>query len=248
MTVVWKQEKQGVVYEVRSAGKSLRLYTDGVFHSQYNANQPLTGHVWDLLMLPAFFYPENNIQRVLVMGVGGGAVMHMLNHFLQPEEIIGVELNNTHLSIARRFFGLNKKNIQLIHADAIAWLKNYQGPPFDMVIDDLFGEQDGEPVAIAPANAAWFSLLLKHLGKNGVIVKNFIDRESLKQSAPLINKTLNKRFKSIFQFNNPYNDNYVAAYLRQPSTSQFLRARLVDTPGLNPKLKTSRLRYSVRRI
>ena len=248
MAVVWRQKKQGVLYEVRSAGKSLRLYTDGVFHSQYNPDQPLTGQAWDLLMLPAFFYPANRIQRILVMGVGGGAVMHMLDHFIQPAEIIGVELNKTHLSIARRFFALNKKNMQLVHADAIAWLKNYQGPLFDMIIDDLFAEKHGEPVAVAPDNSGWFFLLLKHLSKNGVIVKNYIDRESLKQSAPLIHETLGKRFKSIFQFNNPYNENYVAAYLRQPSTSQFLRGRLIDTPGLNPKLKTSRLRYSVRRI
>jgi len=58
---------------VRSAGYSLRLYTDGVFHTQYNPGNPLTGHIWDLLMLPAFFYEPDTIKRVLVLGVGGVA-------------------------------------------------------------------------------------------------------------------------------------------------------------------------------
>ncbi len=75
MAIVWSKKVAETRYEVRSAGSPLRLYTDGVFHSQYNPEQLLTGHVWDLLMLPAFFYPKNTIKRVLVLGVGGGAVV-----------------------------------------------------------------------------------------------------------------------------------------------------------------------------
>lgn len=248
MAIVWRQKKLGVSYEVRSAGKTLRLYTDGVLHSQYNADQPLTGHVWDLLMLPALFYPQNQIQRVLVLGVAGGAVIHMLDHFIQPRQIVGVELNETHLSVGRRFFGLTKQSINLVHADAIAWLKKYRGEPFDMIVDDLFAEENGEPIAVSPASSAWFSLMLKHLDKKGVIVKNFIDQAALKHSAPVASKTISKRFKSIFQLSNPCNENVVAAYLKSQSSSQYLRSRLVDTPGLNPNLKTSRLRYRVRRL
>ena len=188
------------------------------------------------------------MRRVLVLGVGGGAVIHMLDHFIQPQQIVGVELNNIHLSIARRFFGLKKKNIHLVHRDAIAWLQNYRGEPFDMIVDDLFAGENGQPIAVSPANSAWFSLLLKHLDKKGVIVKNFIDRASLMQSAPVRFKTGKKPFKSIFQLSSPYNENVVAAYLKEQSTSRYLRTRLVNTPGLNPKLKTSRLRYTVRSI
>ncbi len=45
---------------MRTAGKTLRLYTDGVFHSQFNPNHAVTGGVWDALMLPAFFYPAES--------------------------------------------------------------------------------------------------------------------------------------------------------------------------------------------
>jgi hypothetical protein len=81
MAIIWAKCVSGVNYEVRSVENSLRLYTDGVFHSQYNSRQILTGHVWDLLLLPAFFYPKKKIKRILVMGVAGGAVLHMLRHF-----------------------------------------------------------------------------------------------------------------------------------------------------------------------
>jgi spermidine synthase len=248
MAIVWQQKKRGTLYQVRSAGKSLRLYTNGVLHSQYNPDTPVTGQAWDLLLLPAFFYPENTIQRVLVLGVGGGTVIHQLNHFIHPAEIVGVEMSKLHLSIGRRFFGLKNKNIKLVNTDAVSWLSSYQGQPFDMIIDDLFTEENGEPVSVMPANSGWIALMLKHLGKNGVIVKNFIDKQVLLQSAPLVRKSTMNHFKSIFQFNNDFNENFIAAFLRRPADSGYLRKRLKATPGLNPGLKTARLRYQVRKL
>ena len=248
MAIVWSKHSQGTLYEVRSAGNSLRLYTDGVFHSQYNPRQLLTGHVWDLLMLPAFFYPVKKIKRVLVMGVGGGAVMQMLRQFISPEKMLGVELNPVHISIARRFFSLKHPSIELVEADAVTWLKKYSGEKFDMIIDDLFAEKDGEPVSVVKANASWFSHMLKHLNSDGVIVRNFINRQELLLSAGISHKATANKFSSVFQLTTCFNENFVAAYVRQESSSRELRNNLVATPGLNPNLKTCRLRYRIRRL
>ncbi len=248
MAMVWKKQLSGVLYEVRSAGKTLRLYTDGVFHSQYNPDRPVTGHVWDLLMLPAFFYSEYDIKRVLVMGVAGGAVLHLLRQFTTVEKIVGVELNSQHVSIGRRFFNLQAAPIELVEADAIDWLKSYQGEPFDMIIDDLFAEEEGEPVAVVKADTSWFSYMLKHLTDQGVIVRNFINKRELLESAGLKHGATRRQFKSVFQFTSQFNENFVAAYLRKTASSRMLRSRLVKIPGLNPQLKTSRLRYKVRQL
>ncbi|WP_455210375.1 spermidine synthase, partial [Kaarinaea lacus] len=145
MALLWSEQSGGTRYEVRTAGNSLRLYTDGVFHSQYNPTNPITGSVWDLLFLPAFFYPPQRIKRVLVLGVGGGAVMRQLLHFVDPDEIVGVELNATHLMLAKKYFGLRRKKITLIEDDAVQWMRHYRGDKFDMIIDDVFAEQDGSP-------------------------------------------------------------------------------------------------------
>ena len=248
MAIIWSRRLGGVQYEVRSAGNSLRLYTDSVFHSQYNPYRLITGHVWDLLMLPAFFYPSNKIKRVLVMGVAGGAVLHQLRHFVVPDEIIGVELNKQHVSIGRRFFDLNKVPIKLIEADAVSWLENYQGEPFDMIIDDMFAEENGEPVPVIDASAEWFACMHRHLTDEGVIVRNFINRKALLRSAPLVDAQTRENFKSIFQFTSQYNENFVAAYLKVAASARQLRHRLCETPGLNPRLKTTRLRYRLRQL
>lgn len=248
MAIVWQKKSAGCLYEVRSAGRSLRLYTDGVCHSQYNPAKPVTGHVWDLLMLPAFFHESGAIRRVLVLGVGGGASIHLVKHFVKPETIVGVELNPVHIYVAKRFFKLKHASIQLVHADAIQWIKAYTGQKFDMIIDDLYSEHDGEPVAAIEPNASWFDCLLKHLAKDGLIVKNFLDGTSARSSAGLTHARVRQSFGSIFQFTTPYNDNVAVAYLKRASTGRALRKRLVATPGLNPNLATSRLRYKTRRL
>jgi len=248
VAILWQKTTAGTHYEVRSAGRSLRLYSNGVFHTQYNPAQPLTGHVWDLLMLPAFFHQSQNIKRILVLGVGGGAVIHLFRHFLPDAEITGIELDKQHLYVARRFFQLKGKKIILHHADAIDWIKNYQGEKFDLIVDDLFMEKNAEPVPVVKANGVWFSSVLKHLSKQGVLVKNFIDKDDLKTSAGLSLNTIAARFSSIHQLTSQFNENFVVAFSKQTSNSQQLRENLRQTAGLNPDLKTCRLRYRIRRL
>lgn len=105
MAILWQKTIKDTRYEVRTAGQTRRLYTDGVFHSQFNPEHEVTGGVWDVLMLPAFFYPPETIKRVLVLGVGGGAVIHQLQRYIKPEEIIGVELNPVHIMLAKNILG-----------------------------------------------------------------------------------------------------------------------------------------------
>lgn len=248
MALVWQKQTSNTLYQLRSAGRSLRLYTNGVFHTQYNPDNPLTGHIWDLLMIPAFFHDPTEIRRVLVLGVGGGAVIQLLKQFVKPEKIIGVELNPVHIQISKRFFKLNSCHVELVEADALKWLENYSGEKFDMIIDDLFGEQDGEPVPVVAPNTRWFRLLLKNLNTQGLLVKNFIDNTALRNCAGLSSKSIASRFASVYQLTTPLNENHSAVFLRKASSSRQLRKRLVSTPGLNPTLKTSRLRYRLRRL
>ena len=45
MAILWQKIIKNTQYEVRSAGQTRRLYTDGVFHSQFNPQRAITGGV-----------------------------------------------------------------------------------------------------------------------------------------------------------------------------------------------------------
>lgn len=245
MAILWQKTIKDTRYEVRTAGQTRRLYTDGVFHSQFNPEHEVAGGVWDVLMLPAFFYPADTIKRVLVLGVGGGAVIHQLQRYIKPEEIIGVELNPVHIMLAKQHFGITNKLAHLVQADAVKWLNNYSGPPFDMIIEDLFGEQDGEPVRAVKANKAWFEKLNTHLSPEGVLVMNFISSNDLKNCAAISYKKISGLFKSSFQFTLTHYVNAVGAFLKKPATSQMLRQQINNIDDLK---KSKKLDFHVRKL
>lgn len=246
MAILWQKQLDGTTYEVRSAGKTRRLYTDGVFHSQYNPDQALAGGIWDLLLLPALFSAPGKIRRVLVLGVGGGTVIQQLKRYVDPEQIVGVELNPVHLQVARKFFFINKSVAELHQADAVQWLNDYRGPKFDMIIDDLFGEQDGEPMRAVSPDIKWFNLLQKNISNHGVLVMNFIGSGELRRAAYFTDDSVSQSFRSAFQFTLPMYDNVIAAFLKQNVKSEKLRQHLSESPGLRTTL--NRLDYRIRKI
>ena len=248
MAIVWQKNSGDDFYEVRSAGNSLRLYRYGVLHTQYNPHHPVGGNLWDLFLIPAFFYKPMAIRRVLVLGVGGGAVIRLLNRFVRPEEVIGVELNPLHIHIARRFFGIGRRQARLVHADAVTWVRSYRGPAFDMIVDDVFGEEYGEPKRAVTADSDWCNRLRSLLSPRGVLVMNFATQAELRSCACIHDLDIRKQFDSAYRLNKPQYENTIAAFLTGTSSSRQLRQNLIREPGLNPNVKSTRLNYRIRKI
>lgn len=248
MAILWQKQYQGTRYEVRSAGRTRRLYTDGVFHSQYRPRHALAGGIWDLLLLPIYFRPEQTFKHVLVLGVGGGTILHQLQRYARVEHLVGVELNPVHLQVARRYFGIQKSQASLHRADAVEWLRHYRGPAFDLIIEDLFGEEDGEPVRPVAADKNWFRLLNKNLTHDGILVMNFIGRRSLRDSAWYHDAGIRNAFAGAYQFTLPAYENYIVSFLKQPASSKLLRERLGVQPELAREMKQGNFNFTLRRL
>jgi spermidine synthase len=233
MAILWSKSVNGARYEVRTAGKTRRLYTDGVLHSQYHPERLFAGSIWDLLMLPALFYEPGCLQRILLLGVGGGAVIHLLRHYAQPRVIDAIDLNPVHLYVARRFFHVRPSQARLIEADGIAWLRNYRGPKYDMIIDDMYGEMDGEPSRAIELDHGWLSTLRRHLNPDGVMVLNTLSGRELRRAACFTHPALQRSFRSAFMLHDPVYHNAIGAVFRQPKDSREFRQRLRQYPALN---------------
>lgn len=248
MAIAWQKEVNGTYYQVRTAGSSVRLYTDGVFHSQYNQRTKISGGIWDLLMIPAFLHRPQELKRILVLGVGGGAVLRMfLDHF-SPESITGIELNPTHIRVARKFFGLNNRKIELVEQDAVTWLKLYKGPPFDLVIDDLFGEQDGEPIRAVEADIHWGKLVSKNLSASGLLICNFLSRKEICQSGFSKLFFNDEKFKSAWIFENHRYDNQIAVFSGLNTVLSDLYEQIKQISKSNSALRLSCKNFTVNKL
>lgn len=248
MAVIWQQQTDSGHYEVRLAGNSRRLYKEGVFHSQWNPTRPLSNGVWDLLFLPALFRQPETIKKILVLGVGGGAVMNTFSTLLDPQEIIGVELDPVHIKIAREHFLLPHAPVVLHQADATEWVHQYRGEQFDVVIEDLFTEQNGEPVKVVPAGVGWFRKLKKLVRPGGVLVINFEDPEQMRDAGSAYQRTLGARSDIRYQFTQPTYGNSVCAFMDDTASPSRLRTRLSTLLDSYPACHASGQKFRLRKV
>lgn len=247
MAVVWQYSNAECQYEVRVAGNSRRLYKDGVFHSQWNPLRPLSNGVWDLLFLPALFRDPCSVKKVLVLGVGGGAVLNTFGALLNPSEIVGIELDPIHLKVANEFFLLPDLPVTLHQADAISWVKRYRGKGFDVVIEDLFTEIDGEPVRVAEANKSWFQSLRKLLRPGGTLVVNFESSQQMRQAGTAYQAAIGSLPNIRYHFSQPAYGNSVCAFLAQPASPAKLREQLGELLRPYPACHASAQKFRVRK-
>jgi len=182
LSVLWEYQDGTTLYSVRGHGASVRLFSNGVFHSQWNPDRPFAGGVWDLLSLPALYREVTSARRILLLGVGGGAVIRQLQQLVEFDTLLAVDIDPVHLQVARDWFGVCDSRVELMEADAINWVTDQSLEPFDLIVDDLFGHEENEPLRAAPLTLDWVQTLKSSLCDSGLLIVNCVDGKELKSA------------------------------------------------------------------
>lgn len=88
------------------------------------------------MVLPTFFYrPE----KVLLLGLGGGALVHFLHHFFPSAEMEVVELRAKIIEVAKSHLALpDHPAIRLILQDAHIFIRDALPEHYDLLLTDLY--------------------------------------------------------------------------------------------------------------
>jgi spermidine synthase len=243
MAVVWEQNIEGHHYEVRTAGASIRLYRNGVNHSQWNPNRPLSGSIWDLIILPALFRPQGEIQDVLVLGFGAGSVGRQIQELIEPERIVGIELDPIHLSIADGFFECSEA-CEMIAADAVEWVhESEEAGMYDVIIEDLYSEEEGIPVRCVPMDLGWCEKLCTLLKPGGILIFNMIEPDKVKHLPMFKSKKLAKRYAETVTYRIDGYENRIIAFSEKPFDEKCLQAKLKRIRKTHPACSGVEKRY-----
>ena len=248
MSLLWRGRSGDRTIEVRRAGGTRRLCVGGVLHTSWNPSRPLTGAVWDHMALSAFLAAPGSVRRVLLLGVGGGAVVHLLRRHVRPTAIVAVERDAVVLDAARRWFDLAGSDLELVADDARSWLDANGRERFDLVIDDLFGEAGGLPVRDAEFGADWWPRLSRLVAPGGVLVVNFAESRDLTSSPVCQDVGLRYAFPAAFRFSTPRYWNAVTALCRRPVDPREFRARSRAVPSLRSADARRSARFVVHRL
>jgi len=124
--------------------------------------------------LDRFKIYDLRFKNVLILGLGGGTVVQLIEACYPKAKITGVEIDPEIIKIGKKYFRLGEiENLEIINANAIKWvkrfnvLKHYNN--FDLIIIDLYiGSKFPEKVA----SEAFLKELKKLLSKEGRIIFN----------------------------------------------------------------------------
>jgi len=122
---------------VKSSRRGHALRIDGTFASFYAPGSPLAGPVWDALVAPLAWLPAARRRSILILGLGGGSAARAARALAPHARIVGVEKDAGVVRAARRHLGLGSLGVEVVVADALAYLKRARGA-FDAVLEDVF--------------------------------------------------------------------------------------------------------------
>ncbi len=163
------------------------LLVDGVILSvAVEGAEPPSGY-WAAML------PQGSPSSALILGLGGGTLAHLLARRYQGIRIVGVDTDLELIDFARREFGLDLPNLEVVTQDAFQYVDRCERR-FDFVAVDLFAGYDFQRGVVAKP----FLRRLKEIaGSGGEIAFNLFRDKRTETHLVRISRVLRIRQKLV---------------------------------------------------
>lgn len=144
----------------------------------------------------------NAVSNVLILGLGGGTVIKVLNtHFLQSN-LLGVDIDPIIVDVGKKYLELgNAKNLQILIADVFDE-KSPLGKNYDLIIVDLF---KGYEIPSQLGSKKFLTALKQKLSQNGRVIFNRLYFQKYKNEADEFLDKVRQIFQDITVVKNYFN-------------------------------------------
>jgi spermidine synthase len=154
-----------------------------------------------------FFVPKP--KSALLVGIGGGAMVHFMAHYTPETRIDVVEIDPAIVKAAKDFFGVKEGgHTRIITEDAFKFFGRGSNR-YDVIYMDAFlkpsGDTDTTGVPMRLKTEAFLQTVQQRLNPDGVVVWNLNGHEAIGEDVRAIQKT----FAQAYYFKVPGEDNHV---------------------------------------
>lgn len=178
--------------EVLEVGRTKKIKVDGIDQSLNHEAPSCSKLVWGkAVALLKKLEPELN--NVLILGLGGGTMAHLISRQFNSPEIVSVELDPVMIDIAKRFFDIEKiPNHRIINDDALRVVVSpeefdIQPKSFQALIVDIYV---GDKYPDLGKSGNFISSLKNLVSPGGLIIFNRIYIEKHQDDVNLFCDTL----------------------------------------------------------
>jgi spermidine synthase len=203
-----------VVQVMESEDGTIDFDVIGATHATWHPRNLLTGHAWDAITAAAMM-GSSPPASLLLLGLGGGTVLRQLRFFLPDTRMTAVEIDSGMIRLARRHMDIDNLNLEIIEADAFAFLQQ-DTRRFDIILDDLYRCGTDDVERPAPVNADSLARLDDHLSPGGVLAMNFVLGSGHQQIHQTARKALCQSFEHVRAVQPPLSHNEVLVGTRHP--------------------------------
>lgn len=144
------------------------------------------------------FKPKQS--RSLIVGLGGGAMVHFLRHYDPQQSIDAVEIDPEIVAAAEKWFGVKAdRQTRLITQDAFVFLTR-PAAKYDVIYMDAFlkpaGDTDSTGVPLRMKTAAFLKKdVITHLKPGGVVVFNINGHPKMNEDLEIIRSAFPQTYR-----------------------------------------------------
>ncbi len=109
-------------------------------------------------------------ESILILGLGGGSVISVINKFFPGAQIVGVEIDPKMVDLGKKYLQLDRaKNLNIVIDDASQYVKGELRGRFDLILNDCYL---GYNTPAALESKDFLANVYRLLSKNGIFVSN----------------------------------------------------------------------------
>lgn len=132
---------------------------------------------------------------ILVLGVGGGTVMRLLNKQWSEARFTAVDIDATMIDIAKQFFGFDTfPHIQFVVCDALGFIQNATPKAYDCLVIDLF---IGRIIPSFVSSPSFYQSLRRSLKPGGILLINYLREYDYQRKSDTLKNELHKQFQEV---------------------------------------------------
>ena len=214
----------GVEHEVHSAYSHIRIRRAGTvrtlifvrdngeeaFESQVNLKSPHVLRFSYLQHMFANYLLQPKQSKVLIVGLGGGSMVHFLRKYDPEVNVEAVEIDPVVVQLAERYFGMKpQKNVKLIVADAFDHFAKSQSK-YDTIYMDAFlkpsATTDETGVPLKLRTIEFYKQIQSRLTEGGSVVFNINPHAEMAEDL----LTIADAFPQTYVFSLPNSEGLVA--------------------------------------
>jgi predicted membrane-bound spermidine synthase len=207
----------------------LALNEGHAIHSIYNPNQILTGGPWDYFMVADLFddnFQVSNIDSALLIGLAGGTAARQMADAYPGIQVDGVEIDPEIARLAKKYFGLDRPDVNIILQDGRYYLRNTD-KTYDIIGVDAY-RQPYIPFQLTTKE--FFQEVSDHLNDGGAAVVNVGRTETDYRLVDVIASTMKAVFPNVYEIDVDGYTNTMVIGTKEPSKIENFNANASLVP------------------